>query len=40
MKQQNLENEVAVQGTVSLDIPFGADDSCSSKVAGPRLNIT
>lgn len=31
---------VAVLGTVSPDIPFGADDSCSSRVACPRLNIT
>ena len=40
-KEQREENVVAVLlGTVSPDIPFGADDSCSGRVACPRLNIT
>lgn len=30
---------VAVTDTVSPDIPFGPDDSCSSRVSCPRLNL-
>lgn len=30
---------VAAQGTVSPDIPFGTDDSCSSRLACPGVNL-
>lgn len=40
VKQQKEESVLVVLGAAFPDIPFDADDSCSSRKARPRLNIT